>query len=57
MRKWYSKTGGGPGDPENYCNFELRDPENFSRYDRQNGGYLTWIFILDNQNGEVLCGL
>ena len=34
MRKWRMKTGGGPGDPSNHSNFELRDLENFSRHNK-----------------------
>ena len=57
MRKWNSKTGGGPGDPENYCDFEQQDPENFSRQDNQHSTLLTLTYIVDQQNGGALSGL
>ena len=51
------QTGGGPGDLENYTDFKLRDPENFSRYNKQFGAMLTWIHMLDEQHGGALSGL
>jgi len=31
MRKWTKGTGGGSGDPENYCNWDERSEDNFAR--------------------------
>ena len=32
MRKWTKGTGGGPGYPENYCDWEERSDDIFARY-------------------------
>ena len=52
-------TGGGPGDAENYYDWESRDPEHFSRYSisNQNGPMLTWIYMTDATVGGALTGL
>lgn len=47
MKLWTKQTGGGPGHPENYYNFESRDPDNFSQYNKKFGSMLTWIYMLD----------
>ena len=50
-------TGGGPGDAEDYYDFDSRDLEHFSRYNQQFGPMLTWIFIKDKEVGGALTGL
>ena len=32
MRKWTQGTGGGPGAPENYSNWNIRENEKFSKW-------------------------
>jgi len=55
--KWTKGIGGELIDPEDYCNFELRDPENFSRYNVQFREMLTWIYMFDQKMVGVLSGL
>ena len=57
MKKWTTGTGGGSGDPENYANWETRDPENFARYHNDHGPMLTWIYMVDQLKGGALTGL
>lgn len=57
MRKWMMETGSGPGDDENYGDWEMRDLENFSRYHNNDSPALTWIFMIDKQASGALSGL
>ena len=57
MRLWTMDTGGGPGDPANYCDYRTRVPENFSRYNNQFGPLLTWIYMKDKDASGALSGL
>jgi hypothetical protein len=51
----YSKgTGGGPGDPADYSDWERRPDVTFDRY--SNGKlYLTWMYMRDKEVGFKLC--
>ena len=48
MRKWTYKTRDGPGDPENYSEFESRDLENFF------GPALTFMLMRDKSQGHPI---
>ena len=58
MRMWKSGTGGGPGKPEDYARWQLRDPEDFATYGGTRGGirmdYLAYIYMLDKGIGFAL---
>ena len=47
-KKWQKGTGGGPGYPENFCDWQARDGEHFANYTSAGkGDYLAWIYMLD----------
>jgi len=47
-KKWTKGTGGGPGYPENFSNWQARDGEYFANYaSAGKGDYLAWIYMLD----------
>lgn len=55
MKNWTKGTGGGPGAPEDYCNWETRDAaEYYKGYAERVGAgmEMTWIYMSD-----VKCGL
>mmetsp|Transcript_10433 Transcript_10433/g.19514 ORF Transcript_10433/g.19514 Transcript_10433/m.19514 type:complete len:267 (-) Transcript_10433:281-1081(-) len=51
----YSKgTGGGPGDPADYSDWERRPDVTFDRYSNCKL-YLTWMYMRDKEVGFKLC--
>ena len=49
---WKEGTGGGPGDPENYCNWEDQDTEQCQNYNNKGQeGLLAWIYMHDKDLG------
>jgi hypothetical protein len=57
MKNWTKGTGGGSGAPEDYCNWETRDPtEYYKGYaDKFGGGMeMTWIYMKDLKHGLPL---
>jgi len=56
MVKWTKGTGGGPGAPEGYENWETRNDEWFQNY--ASGiefiPWLTWVYCMDQENGSLL---
>ena len=55
-KKYGLKNGGEPSDLANYCDFEFRDPDFFSRCNNEQGPTLTWIHMLDKSKGGPLRG-
>ena len=57
MGKWKEGTGGGPGRPENYNDWEQRDGEAFTTYGYKvrdkyvEKDHLAWIYMLDLVTG------
>ena len=48
MKKWHKGTGGGPGAPEDYSNWENRQDELFSGYAKSgNSDMLAWVYMKD----------
>jgi hypothetical protein len=48
MKKWHKGTGGGPGAPEDYSNWENRDQELFSGYAKSGrSDMLAWVYMKD----------
>ena len=54
MEKWTSGTGGGPGAPENYHDWRLRDEWDFQNYDRLRGNMLAWVYMKDKELNFIL---
>ena len=57
MAKWRKGTGGGPGFPENYCQWESREKDWFSNYASSPSAYgpcLTWIYMTDCDKTNIL---
>ena len=57
MKKWSEGTGGGSGAPEDYENWQERDPvEYFDGYSAVSGAgiYLTWVYMRDQAVGYLL---
>jgi len=51
-KAWRAGTGGGPGAPENYENWETRAPEMFENYTKvgktkSTKKYLAWVYMKD----------
>ena len=55
MKKWKKGTGGGPGYPENYANWNTRDTELFGNYHASAGrsDALAWMYMLDKSVGFI----
>ena len=52
MKKWHKGTGGGPGAPEDYSNWENRDDELFAGYAKSGSSdMLAWIYMKDKDTG------
>lgn len=47
MRSWTKGTGGGPGAPMNYCDWESRENVLFANYTFEFKEVLTWIYMWD----------
>ena len=52
--RWYKKTGGGPGKPENWWDWRTRDDHEFQYFDRIRGPMLTWIYMSDKSASFIL---
>lgn len=57
IRKWTFGTRGGSGDPENYVDWESREPEKNLRYSNQLGSMLTYLYMVDLDSGSALMDL
>jgi hypothetical protein len=50
LTNWQLGTGGGPGMPENFKNWDTRDDEIFARYGKSGDrDDLAWIYMLDKK--------
>ena len=47
MRNWTKGTGGGPGAPMNYCDWESRENVLFANYSFEFKEVLTWMYMWD----------
>ena len=47
MRSWTKGTGGGPGAPMNYCDWESRENVLFANYSFEFKEVLTWMYMWD----------
>ena len=54
MEKWKMGTGGGSGQPENYCDWNTRNDEEFSNYGNTRGDVLAYVYMLDKESGFPL---
>ena len=54
MHKWKQGTGGGPGAPEHYADWNTRDDWTFSAYGGHKGDMLAYIYMLDKDAGFPL---
>ena len=53
--KWKKGTGGGPGSPVNYENWQDRDDELFANYDQSRGKHsMAWLYMVDKNIGFLL---
>ena len=56
MVKWTKGTGGGPGAPEGYENWETHKDKWFQNYASavEFFPWLTWVYCTDQENGSLL---
>lgn len=55
FEKYTKGTGGGPGDPCDYHDWENRPDVTFHRYADESKLFLTWIYMRDKEIGFKLC--